>query len=150
MEREDFLIPAYAPAHPVTDDATLEDDASVVALFSHMHLRGHDMQIVAHMPEGGTETLVSIPNFNFDWQLAYYVEPGSMRLPKGTRVETVAHYDNSAFNPYNPAPEKDVPYGPQTVDEMMNGFIFYTRENETLDIQVDPETGWEVTAMAKK
>ena len=34
--------------------------------------------------------------------------------------------------------------GPQTHDEMMQGFFFYTADDEHLDIRVDPKTGKEI------
>ena len=32
---------------------------------------------------------------------------------------------------------------------MMQGFMFYTRDNETLNVQVDPKTGYEIKALAQ-
>jgi mono/diheme cytochrome c family protein/thiol-disulfide isomerase/thioredoxin len=146
LDDNQFEIPPRARAHRVTDEAELEADADVLGTFTHMHLRGRDMTFLAHLPNGETQTITSIPNYNFDWQIAYYLEPGSMRLPKGTRVEAIAHFDNSAFNAYNPDPTITVHKGDQTVDEMMNGFVFYTRVDEILDIEVDPATGHAVSA----
>ena len=64
-----------------------------------------------------------------------------MKLPKGTRLECVAHFDNSPFNPYNPDPAKAVRDGPQTYQEMMNGFFFFVDANEKLGLEIDPKTG---------
>ena len=64
-----------------------------------------------------------------------------MKLPKGTNLGAVAHFDNSAFNPFNPDPTRTVPYGAQSYDEMFNGYIFFTDDNENLAITVDPQTG---------
>ena len=75
---------------------------SASAMFSHMHLRGSDMTFLAHTPDGKTQTLLTVPNYNFGWQHAYRWEFGSKRWPKGTRLECIAHYDNSAFNPTTP------------------------------------------------
>jgi ABC-type oligopeptide transport system substrate-binding subunit len=58
-----------------------------------------------------------------------------------TTVEAVAHFDNSAFNPYNPDAGKSVRYGAQTVDEMFNGFVFYVADDEQLNVNVDPKSG---------
>ena len=44
-------------------------------------------------------------------------------MPKGTRIECTAHYDNSPNNPNNPDPTKLVKYGDQSWDEMMFGFF---------------------------
>lgn len=60
---------------------------------------------------------------------------------QGTRFECVAHYDNSAFNPFNPDPTATVKDGPQTYHEMLYGFVFYTAVDEDLDLSIDPKTG---------
>ena len=46
-------------------------------------------------------------------------------MPKGTKIVCVAHYDNSAGNPNNPDPKKDVYWGDQTWEEMMVGWMDY-------------------------
>jgi hypothetical protein len=101
------------------------------------------MTFTAHAPDGKSDPLLVIPNYNFSWQIPYRWEPGQMRLAKGTRLECVAHYDNSAFNPYNPNPKATVRNGPQTHHEMMYGFFFYTHADEKLNLKVDPKTGVE-------
>lgn len=136
-----FAIPPGAPAHKVSASRTLPADAVGVGLFSHMHVRGRDMTFRAHYPDGKTETLLTIPNYNFDWQLAYRWKPGAKKFPKGTRLEAVAHYDNSAFNPFNPDPKATVRDGQQTHQEMMNGFVFYVEANEKLGLEIDGKTG---------
>jgi thiol-disulfide isomerase/thioredoxin/mono/diheme cytochrome c family protein len=136
-----FAIPPGAPAHRVEVSKTLARDVDGLALFSHMHLRGRDMSFIATRPEGKTETLLVIPNYNFDWQMPYRWVPGTMRLPKGTKLDCVAHYDNSAFNAFNPDPKATVRDGQQTEDEMMNGFFFYTYSDEKLNLRIDPKTG---------
>jgi thiol-disulfide isomerase/thioredoxin len=136
-----FAIPPGAPAHAVSDSRVLERDAIGVGLFVHMHVRGRDMAFRAVRPDGKSETLLLVPNYSFDWQMPYVWKPGAMRLPKGTRLECLAHYDNSAFNPYNPDPAATVKYGLQTQDEMFNGFLFYTDAEEQLKLTLDPKTG---------
>lgn len=136
-----FVIPPGAPAHEVRDARTLDADVTGLALFMHMHLRGRDATFLAHRPDGATERLLQVPAYSFDWQLTYHVAPGQMRLPRGTRVECVAHYDNSAWNPFNPDPSATVREGAQTHDEMFFGFFFYTEDAERLSVRVDPRTG---------
>lgn len=136
-----FAIPPHASHHRVTARRTFEHDAIGVGMFVHMHLRGKDMTFRAIYPEGKDEMLLSVPNYNFDWQMAYVWEKGAQRFPAGTHVECVAHYDNSAFNPYNPDPEDTVRHGPQTYHEMMFGFLFYLDANEELNLDIDPSTG---------
>lgn len=133
-----------APGHgafPITSEKTLDRDISLLGMFTHMHVRGKDMTFYAHVPEQPRETLLQIPNFNFEWQLGYELAPGTKRLPKGTRIEAIAHYDNSTFNPYNPDPQRTVPYGQQTYDEMFNGYVFFVDEHEALNVPINPRTG---------
>jgi thiol-disulfide isomerase/thioredoxin len=141
-----FAIPPGAPAHKVTASRVLDSDIIGVGMFAHMHLRGKDMTFRAQLPDGKSDTLLIIPNYNFSWQIPYRWEPGKKTLPKGTRLECIAHYDNSPFNPYNPDPKATVRNGPQTHNEMMFGFFFYTHVDEKLGLKIDPKTGAEQKA----
>jgi hypothetical protein len=136
-----FAIPPGAPAHPVAASRVLPCNAEGIGIFAHMHVRGKDITFLAHYPDGKKETLLVVPNYSFDWQIPYRWEMGKVRFPKGTRLECVAHYDNSRFNPYNPDPKDTVREGPQTYHEMMNGFVFYTDADEDLKLDIDPKTG---------
>lgn len=136
-----FQIPPFDPAYRMTQKATLETAADLRAMFSHMHLRGKDATFLAHYPDGTTEKLLVIPNYNFDWQVTYLMEPGTKVLPAGTTLEVISHFDNSPFNPYNPAPERTVPRGDQTFDEMKDCFVFYTIPGEQLGLEIDPASG---------
>lgn len=136
-----YSIPPGAPAHPVKVTRTLDRDALGIGLFTHMHVRGKAMTYKAVYPDGTRETLLSIPNYNFEWQIPYRWMPNQKLLPKGTRIECTALYDNSPFNPYNPDPAMAVRDGPQTYHEMMNGFFFYIDKNEDLNLTIDPKTG---------
>jgi hypothetical protein len=107
-----------------------------------MHLRGKDVSFRATQPGGRSELLLEVPNYNFDWQMAYSFKTPK-RLPKGTRIDVLAHFDNSVFNPYNPDASKAVGFGLQTLQEMMYCFLFYVREHEDLDVRVDPKSGYE-------
>lgn len=141
-----FRIPPGAPAHEVKSQKTLEADATGLGLFSHMHLRGKDSTFVAHYPDGRDETLLSLPNYSFDWQVSYVWPRGTQKFPAGTKIECRSHFDNSRFNPFNPNPAATVRNGPQTHDEMMQGFFFYTVDSEDLNLTIDPKTGWEIKA----
>jgi thiol-disulfide isomerase/thioredoxin len=141
LEDMRFAIPPGAPAHRVAASRVLDCNAIGVGLFCHMHVRGRDMTFKAHYPRGKSETLLLIPNYNFDWQIPYVWAPGKKRFPRGTRLEAIAHYDNSAFNPFNPDHKATVRYGQQTFHEMMNGFVFFVDANEKLGLDVDGKTG---------
>ena len=108
-----FVIPAGAPAHEVRGTRVLAADTLITSFTPHMHVRGKDMIYIAKFPDGTTETLLSVPQYDFNWQLTY--ELAKPRLfPKGTEIEVIAHYDNSPGNKFNPDPAKDVRWGDQT------------------------------------
>jgi mono/diheme cytochrome c family protein len=136
-----FTIPAGAPAHRVTGKRRVTTDATVIGMFAHMHLRGRDMTFVAHRKGAEPETLLMIPNYDFEWQASYRARPGAVRLRAGTELEVCAHFDNSTLNPFNPDPTQEVRFGQQTFEEMMYGFVFVTRDREVLDLRIDPTTG---------
>ena len=70
----------------------------------------------------GTTPLLVLPKYDFNWQLTYYpAKP--IHLEKGTKVQVVAAFDNSADNKYNPDPAKEVHWGEQTFEEMMMGYF---------------------------
>ena len=146
---EEIAIPPGDAFYEISAAETIHDNATVLALFTHMHLRGRDMTFYADYPDGTSETLLTVPNYSFDWQLAYVYPPGAKRFPKGTKIRTVSHYDNSAFNPYNPDPTVEVNYGDQTYHEMNDGYIFYLDEDENLNLEIDPKTGQVVDKVAR-
>jgi hypothetical protein len=87
-----------------------------------MHFRGKYMRFYADYPDGTREELINIANYNYNWQLAYtYEEPKF--VPGGTKITAVGAFDNSAQNPANPDPERDVPWGQQSWDEMFFGSV---------------------------
>ncbi len=127
-----FQIPANAENFEVRASYNVEEDIDIVSLMPHMHLRGKDYTYIAHYPDGRKEILLSVPRYDFAWQVYYYpVKP--IRLPKGTKIETIAHYDNSTKNALNPDPSKPVGFGEQTWEEMMNGFFDFVPANPGKD-----------------
>ncbi len=104
----------------------------LVSLMPHMHLRGKDFLFKAVYSTGESQVLLNVPRYDFNWQLSY-VEDRELPLPKGTRIECTAHYDNSANNPANPNPSKEVLWGDQTFEEMMIGFF-----DVSFDAKADP------------
>jgi len=115
------IPPGDHNAEVVSEVTVGVDDAKLVYIQPHLHLRGKDYEVRLIYPTGETETVFK-GKWNFDWQIGYQLEK-PLLLPKGTRVLTVAHYDNSATNPYNPDPTKRVLWGDQNWDEMQSGFI---------------------------
>lgn len=107
-------------------------DAQLVSFMPHMHLRGKDMTYSLVFPDGRRTTVLRA-NFNFNWQLAYELET-PIHVRKGTRLEVVAHHDNSANNTFNPDPSKDVTWGNLTSEEMVLPWF-----GVVVDKNADPE-----------
>ncbi len=117
-----LAIPAGDSNAEVVSEVTVGiDDAKLVYIQPHMHLRGKDYELRMVYPTGETETVFK-GKWNFDWQVGYQLAK-PLALPKGTRVIAIAHYDNSANNKYNPDPTKTILWGDQNWDEMQSGFL---------------------------
>jgi hypothetical protein len=119
-----FKLPAGDPNHEVTSCMTFDRDSQVVSYMPHMHLRGKDMRYELAYPDGRKETLLWVPEFNFNWQTVYKLKD-PLTIPKGSKLTVTAHFDNSERNKYNPDPTKVVRWGDPTYDEMMIGWITY-------------------------
>jgi hypothetical protein len=116
-----FVIPAGADNYEVRAVQTVSRDTVLTSFTPHMHVRGRDMTYIAHYPDGTSETLLSVPKYDFNWQITYMLAQPKT-IPKGTGIEVIAHYDNSPGNKFNPDPTQDVRWGDQTWEEMMIGF----------------------------
>jgi hypothetical protein len=120
-----LVIPANESNVEVASESTVGTDVRLVYIQPHAHLRGKDFEIRVVYPTGEKETIFK-GKFDFNWQLGYDLAK-PLVLPKGTKIVSIAHYDNSANNPSNPDPTKEVHWGPQNWDEMQSvflGFIF--------------------------
>src|SRR5262245_56140299 len=115
------LVESLGPWNPETKKRELDFDAQVISFMPHMHLRGKDFYIEAIYPDGKKEPLISIPRFNFNWQMMYLLAK-PVDLPKGAKIHCVAHFDNSTGNASNPDPSLTVGWGDQTWQEMMVGW----------------------------
>ncbi len=125
-------IPPGAANHRVDARVTLQSPASVTSLFPHMHVRGRGFEYRAVYPDGRSEILLRVPKYDFNWQLTYFLAEPRL-LPKGTRIECTAYYDNSPNNAFNPNPKDEVFWGDQTWDEMLAGFL-----DLAFDVSLDP------------
>jgi hypothetical protein len=116
-----FAIPAGdADWQSPPAEATFLQDAELVFMFPHMHYRGKDMTYALEYPGGRKEVILSVPHYDFNWQLGYHT---SIKVPKGTKLRVDAHFDNSVSNRFNPNPNRTVYYGEMTWEEMMFAFF---------------------------
>jgi hypothetical protein len=117
-----FQIPPNAADFKVPASTTFNADAMLLCMYPHMHVRGKAFKYEARYPDGTTEVLLDVPNYDFNWQNTYHLKEPKF-LPKGTELNCVATYDNSTANLNNPDPSQVVHFGDQTWDEMMLGFF---------------------------
>ena len=97
--RQIDLAPGVAHQE-VTDWVSVPEDVELIGITPHAHLLCKEMTVDARLPDGRTEPLIWIKDWDFNWQGQYrYAEP--IRLPKGTRIEMRYIYDNSSANPHN-------------------------------------------------
>jgi hypothetical protein len=118
----DLMIPPGRDNVAVSSELVVPRDMRLVSFMPHMHLRGKEFQYTLTKPGESPQVVLSVPSYDFGWQ-SYYIMDEPIFLPKGTRIDCLAHFDNSASNPYNPDPTKFVRWGEQTFEEMMIGYV---------------------------
>ena len=132
MQNRDISIPANAANHKEEETAVVPKDALLYSLLPHAHYRGKSAQFRAVYPNGEEEVLLSVPNYDFNWQTAYeFSEPKF--VPAGTRLILTNWWDNSSRNLANPDPTRDVEWGNQSWEEMLFGEVTlrFVDEEET-------------------
>jgi hypothetical protein len=124
-----FVIPAGDGNFKAEATVPVVNPMTMVSLFPHMHLRGKAFQYDLIYPTGETKTILYVDHWSLNWQLSYKLaEP--IQLTPGMKVKATAWWDNSANNPSNPDPSKEVKWGDQSWEEMLVGFY---------DVAVNPK-----------
>ena len=100
-----FVIPAGDGNSEVRATTPINRDTLVTGFTPHMHVRGKDMTYIAHYPDGTDETLLSVPKYDFNWQITYELATPKL-LPKGTKLEVIAHFDNSTAQQVQPGSDE--------------------------------------------
>ena len=117
-----FRIPPGRADYAVKAQHRFQRDGLLLSLQPHMHYRGKSFRYEAQYPDGRKELLLNVPDYDFNWQHKYvFAEP--KWLPRGTTLRAIGVYDNSAANPYNPDPTKEVFFGLQSEEEMFIGYF---------------------------
>ena len=120
----DLVIPPNEPNYESTGEFLFRQDSEITLMKPHMHYRGKDMRYDLVYPDGRRETILSVPEYDMNWQISYELAR-PLPVPAGTRLQVVAHFDNSATNPWNPDPSVQVIWGSDSRDEMMEGWFDY-------------------------
>ncbi len=130
----DLQIPPGARDYLSQASMKLGTSVRLLSVQPHMHVRGRSMEVRAIYPDGRREILLSVPRYDFNWQTTYVLkEP--LSLPAGTVLESVAGFDNSPNNSFNPDPGATVHWGDQTTDEMHIAFL-----ELVIEANANPET----------
>ena len=124
-------IPPYADDWKITGVTPVSEAITLYGLSPHMHLRGKSLRWVVTWPDGREETILDVPEFDFNWQIHYELaEP--LHLPAGSKITGIGVYDNSLGNRWNPGPHLEVYWGQQSWDEMYQAFTEYTVDSQDL------------------
>jgi hypothetical protein len=133
-------IPPFAGNYELVGVTAYTEPVTFYQFDPHAHLRAKDFNYAVVYPDGREESVLSIPKYDFNWQLAYELDT-PLKLPAGSKLVVTAHYDNSRNNPHNPGPEREVYFREgqnQTSDEMFTPFVQYTIDTQDL---TDPRHG---------
>ena len=115
-------IPPYESNYKISSSYKIKQTMPLVLLGSHMHLRGKASSIVIVGPDGVRKRIFGIDPFTQTFQSLYRLKEPYMIL-KGSTIECINWFDNSANNPINPSPEKQVTFGVGFEDEMSSCFF---------------------------
>lgn len=123
--------PLFIPANTVktfhAQSDTFSYARSLVGFGPHSHLVAKTWTVVMVTVEGDTTKLLSIPQWDFNWQMSYFLTK-VMKVPINARYYATVSYDNTTNNANNPSnPPKDVKAGTGTKDEML-AVTFWTMD----------------------
>jgi hypothetical protein len=122
-------IPPFEARHEMVATAKFRKNSYLTMLGPHMHYRGYDANFKLVYPDGRTEEILNVPNYQFNWQKVYDFEEPKY-VPEGTEMVFTATFDNSEMNPFNPDPSQTLTWGEQTWQEMFFGFYRYVEAGD--------------------
>ncbi|MFN9928633.1 MAG: redoxin domain-containing protein [Phenylobacterium sp.] len=123
-------IPPNAEAHKEVGYLLFPRDALLHTAVVHAHYRGTYSNLVLRYPDGTEKQLLNVPRYDFNWQRMYeFAEP--IPIPAGSKLIATYIYDNSARNPANPDPSKEITWGDQSFEEMFFTQLSYRWVDET-------------------
>ncbi len=124
LHNERIVIPPHARAHTESVSRRIPRDIIIYSMLPHAHYRGKASQFKVILPDGREEMLLSVPDYNFNWQTTYRLATPK-HIPAGSTIVHTTAWDNSAQNPANPDPTQTVRWGEQSWDEMLFGAITF-------------------------
>jgi hypothetical protein len=119
-----FTLPAGVKDVAVPAEIGVSQPVRIWGMMPHTHLRGVRWQYKLEKADGTSEVILDVPHYDFNWQ-TYYMFAKPLEMPAGSKITSMAWYDNSATNKHNPDATKDVKWGDQTWEEMQyTGFLY--------------------------
>ncbi len=144
-----FRLPAGDANVEVKASWFVPVDMEALAVSPHMHQLGHNMHMSVRLPNGRTQNLIEIADWDPSWQSAYYFQK-PIPLPAGSVVNVVAHFDNSAHSRNPNQPPKMVKFGPNFDDEMCVGYIALVKKGQDLTTQGARDDLYEIFAKQRE
>ena len=125
-------IPPNEARHAEIAYYAFDKPAVLHDLVPHAHYRGVASRFELWKPNGSKEVILNVPNYDFNWQRTYeFVVPKNIEA--GTKLVHTTWYDNSSANA---DPQREVPWGLQSWDEMLYGAFSYTYVNESTEAPI--------------
>jgi mono/diheme cytochrome c family protein len=134
-------IPPYAENYELVGVTAYTEPVTIYQFQPHAHVRAKDFRYTVFYPNGREETVLTVPKYDFHWQLAYELET-PLDLPAGSKLIVTAHYDNSLKNEHlrqngtgdsarNCGPDKVAYFRKQNQswDEMFSPLVQYSVDN---------------------
>jgi len=130
FNRKDIRLRPHDMHYEKTCHYQFDTDVLLHALAPHMHYRGKDFTLYKvtnpGTPEAKRQLVLKVAAYDFNWQRTYEFQ-NPIFLRAGDALYSVAHFDNSHYNPNNPDPEATVRFGLQSEQEMFNLRVKFKR-----------------------
>lgn len=137
LQNWSFQLPAGEITQVDANFNLIPQDMSVLSVFPHMHLLGHQIKSFGVTTSQDTIPFVDIPHWDFEWQ-QFYAFDSIQVVPAGTNLIAQGEFDNTSANTHNPNnPPSNVFPGLNTSDEMFIvyfQFLPYEAGDEDLDV----------------
>jgi hypothetical protein len=119
MADHSFAIPPASTGYTTETRLTVPATATVWAAAPHMHLMGRQTRVDVERQAGGSDCVIDIPKWDFDWQQFYFLDdPKGMQLEKGDDIVFSCTWDNIG--------DQTVKWGNGTDDEMCIAYFYVT------------------------
>jgi peroxiredoxin/mono/diheme cytochrome c family protein len=122
-----FTLSPIDPEQALEVSYEFTEKATLLAVRPRMNQRGKHMKFDLLASGGKSETLISVPAYNYGWQPQYWLESPRTLTP-GTVVKVSGAFDNSLSNPFNPNFREEVEWGFDSGKEMFTGYLTYAVE----------------------